>query len=136
MPTFQATSTFHGLMHGCHHYTCEHAPNLSNRCEDGGSFGDLGRLAVDYLEPHFQGDGLHLTYYHEPNTYIVPLYKLASIKPWKKRTAQSCLYVLHAAEHIVRPDQRRRVRGSQMLGRTFWMISPWGIWPTTMLKSC
>jgi hypothetical protein len=64
------------------------------------------------------------TYYHEPITYMVPLYKLASIKPWKKRTAQSCSYDLHAAEHMVRPDQRMRVSGSQMLGRSFWMIRP------------
>jgi hypothetical protein len=51
--------------------------------------------------------------------------------PWKKRTAASCVYVLHAAEHIVMQDHTMSVNGSQIPGRTFWMIRECGIAPTT-----
>lgn len=70
------------------------------------------------------------TYYHEPRIYIVPLYKLDSKNPWKKRTTHSCEYVLHAADVMVRPDHTMRVNGSQNLGESFWMMRACGICPT------
>jgi hypothetical protein len=76
-----------------------------------------------------------MTYYHDPITYTVPLYRLASMKPWKNRTAQSCSYVLQAAEHMVRPDQKISVVGNQMLALIFWMMRAWGICPTTQLHT-
>jgi hypothetical protein len=35
---------------------------------------------------------------------------------------------------MVRPDQRMRVVGSQIDGRSFWRMRAWGIWAMTMLK--
>jgi len=64
---------------------------------------------------------------------MVPLYRLASIVPWKKRTTAICLYEVHAAEHMVTPDQRIRVKGSQMLGLIFCRINACGMSATTLL---
>ena len=135
LPALQAAFAFHRLVHCRHHETSAHTPDLPDRSKDGSPFGYLGRLAAGIVSI-FPWKGTRSTYYHEPITYTLPLYKLASIKPWKKRTAQSCEYVLHPAEHMVKRDQRIRVNGSHMLGRTFWMMRPWGIWPTTRLRSC
>jgi hypothetical protein len=55
--------------------------------------------------------------------YIVPLYKLDSKNPWKNLTTHNSEYVLHAAEHMVNPDQTRSVKGSQNRGATFCMMS-------------
>lgn len=64
-----------------------------------------------------------ITYYQEPSTYIVPPYRLASMVPWRNRTAAICLYVVQAAEHMVIPDQSTRVNGSQILGLIFCKTS-------------
>lgn len=64
------------------------------------------------------------TYYHDPTTYMVPQYVLASAIPWKNRTTHNCSYVLQAAVHIVKPAQSRTIDGSHLRGGIFWMIIP------------
>jgi hypothetical protein len=73
------------------------------------------------------------THYHDPRIYIVPLYKLLSIKPCRNRTMHNCVYVLHAAEHMVRHDHTISVKRSHMRGATTCSIRPWGIWLMTLL---
>lgn len=62
---------------------------------------------------------------------MVPQYVEASINPIRNRTAQSWVYVLHAALHMVKPAQRRHILGNQIRGGIFWMAMPCGIWPIT-----
>lgn len=62
-----------------------------------------------------------------------PAYVLPSARPMKKRAAQSCSNVLQAALTMVKPAHARIMEGSHLLGRTFWIIRLWGIWPISML---